>query len=115
MREVTSPHVISQTNTLLYLIGWNPAISAFVAGFAVTLEPEGRRSEIALFIMPRFFETLWNYLKRRGLVFPLPGGELLVFALAMGIINYYYQMEVNTKIETDIHSPFHLSSLPSYS
>ncbi|KAL4444542.1 hypothetical protein ABPG74_016835 [Tetrahymena malaccensis] len=75
--------------------GWNPAISAFIAGFSVTLEPENRRSEIALFIMPRFFETLWNWLKRRRLVAPIPGGELLVFAFAMGIINYFYQMEEN--------------------
>lgn len=44
--------------------------------------------------MPRFFETLWNWLKRRSLVKPIPGGELLVFAFAMGIINYFYQMEV---------------------
>jgi hypothetical protein len=59
-------------------------------GFALFLEPESRRSEIALFIMPRFFETLWNLLKRRHLVKPLPNGDLLVFAIAMGIINYYY-------------------------
>jgi hypothetical protein len=71
-------------------IGWNPAIAAFISGFTVSLEPEGRRSEIALFIMPRFLETLWNWLKRRRYVKPIPGGELLVFAFAMGIINYFY-------------------------
>mmetsp|Transcript_10482 Transcript_10482/g.932 ORF Transcript_10482/g.932 Transcript_10482/m.932 type:complete len:115 (+) Transcript_10482:252-596(+) len=70
--------------------GWNPAISAFFAGFSVAWEGESRRSEIALFIMPRFFETLWNFLKRRNLVKPVPGGELLIFAFAMGIINYFY-------------------------
>lgn len=79
----------------MYLKGWNPAVAAFLAGFSVTLEPENRRSEIALFIMPRFFETLWNWLKRRNMVKPIPGGELIVFAFAMGIINYFYQMEVN--------------------
>jgi hypothetical protein len=77
---------IKKTN----LLGWNPAIGAFFAGFSIAWEEESRRSEIALFIMPRFFETLWNFLKRRNLVKPMPGGELLVFAFAMGIINYYY-------------------------
>ena len=45
--------------------------------------------------MPRFFETAWNFLKRRNLVKPLPGGELIIFAFTMGIINYFYQMEVS--------------------
>ena len=53
---------------ILIELAFNPAISAFFAGFALFLEPESRRSEIALFIMPRFFETLWNLLKRRNLV-----------------------------------------------
>ncbi len=56
----------------------------------MTFEPESRRSEIALFILPRFFETLWNYFKRRRMVKPIPGGELIIFGIAMGIINYYY-------------------------
>lgn len=75
-------------------IGWNASISAFFSAFAVMLEPESRRSEIALFIVPRFFETLWNLMKKRKLAKPIPGGELLVFALAMGIINYFYQNDV---------------------
>ena len=85
---------VDGTFIIVIYSGWNPAIGAFFAGFSIAWEEESRRSEIALFIMPRFFETLWNFLKRRNLVKPLPGGELIVFALAMGIINYFYQMEV---------------------
>ena len=70
-------------------------IGAFFAGFTIAWEEESRRSEIALFIMPRFFETAWNFLKRRNLVKPIPGGELIIFAFTMGIINYFYQMEVS--------------------
>ena len=62
----------------------NAAISAFFSAFSVLLEPESRRSEIALFIVPRFFETLWNFLKKRKLARPIPGGEVkfcFIFAI----------------------------------
>jgi len=72
---------------------FNGTLGAFLAAWSVFFETESRRVEIALFIMTRFFETLWNYLKHRGYVKPIWSGENIVFGLAMGIIAYFYHCE----------------------
>jgi len=67
-----------------------PSFGAFLSAWSCFLEPEGRRTEICLFILPRFLETLWNYLIHRKLAKPIWGGENLLFGVAMGTIVYYY-------------------------
>ena len=44
--------------------------------------------------MPKFLETAFRLLRKRGLARNVPGWELLVFGLAMGILNIFYQHEV---------------------
>lgn len=80
---------------IIYTVGWNPSIAASTACSALFLEAEGRRQEIALFIFPKCLETAWNLLHKRGLVSAVKGWELLVFGLAMGILNYYYHHDVS--------------------
>jgi hypothetical protein len=58
---------------------FNGTLGAFLAAWAVFFETESRRVEIALFIMTRFFETLWNYLKHRGYVKPVWSGEVNIY------------------------------------
>jgi hypothetical protein len=43
-----------------------------------------------LSIVPRFFETTMNLLKRKGLIGTIPKGDVLVFAFILAIIHYYY-------------------------
>ena len=43
-----------------------------------------------LSIVPRFFETIFNLLKRKGLAKNIPKGDVLVFAIILAIIHYYY-------------------------
>jgi len=74
---------------------FNATTGAFLAAWSVLFESETRRVEIALFIMTRFFETLWNYLKHRGYVKAVWSGENIVFGIAMGIIAYFYHCEEN--------------------
>jgi hypothetical protein len=78
--------------------GWNPALAASFASVALLLEPESRRQEISLFIIPKFLETLFRLLRKRGLAVDVPGWELILFGLAMGIINVYYHHEVFSDI-----------------
>jgi len=73
--------------------GVNPMLGAFFGAWGILWESESRRVEIALFIMTRFFETVWNYLKHRGYVKPIWSGENIVFAFAMGVIGYFYHCE----------------------
>jgi len=41
-------------------------------------------------MIPKFLETLFKLLKKRGLARDVPGWELLIFGIAMGIMNIYY-------------------------
>ena len=69
---------------------WNIIISGFFATFAIMFEPSHRRTELALYLFPRFLEALWNWLEKRGFVKSVPNGEVLIFAMAMSIIMYCY-------------------------
>ena len=57
---------------------FNATAGAFLAAWSVLFESESRRVEIALFIMTRFFETFWNYLKHRGYAKAVWSGEVNV-------------------------------------
>lgn len=74
--------------------GINPAVGASLACSSLLLESEGRRQEIALFIFPKALETAWRLLSKRKWVSNIHNWELLVFGIAMGILNYYYHHEV---------------------
>ena len=43
-----------------------------------------------LSIVPRFFETLINLIKRRGWIGDIPKGDVIVFAFILAILHYYY-------------------------
>jgi hypothetical protein len=47
-----------------------------------------------LSIVPRFFETLVNLIKRKGLIGEIPKGDVIVFAFVLAILHYYYQHDV---------------------
>ena len=71
----------------------NPIISGFCATFTILFEPAGRRTELALYLAPRFLEAVWNFLLRRKIVVNIRNGEVILFAIAMSIICYCYQNE----------------------
>ena len=39
---------------------WNVIISCFTCSFAILFEPASRRSEIAMYLVPRALESLWT-------------------------------------------------------
>ena len=69
--------------------------SGFVSGFGLMWEPQGRRTELALYFLPRFIEAFWAWCKKRNWVTPIPYGEVGLFAVAMAILMYCYQNEQN--------------------
>ena len=71
----------------------NPIIAGFSATFSILWEPANRRVELALYLVPRFLEALWNFFLRRGIVKNIRNGEVIFFAVAMAIICYCYQNE----------------------
>ena len=72
---------------------FNVIAAAFVCTFGIMWEPSHRRTELALYLFPRFLEALWAFLEKRGIVKSVPYGEVFLFAVAMGIIMYCYQNE----------------------
>jgi len=73
--------------------GFNMALATFNMSWSVLLEAESRRDEICLYILPRFLESFWNFLKHRKIMKPIAGGENLLFGLATGLMAYYYHKE----------------------
>ena len=72
---------------------FNPIAAAIVSPNAILLEPSYRRTELALYMLPRFAESFWNFLKKRNLVINVKNGEVLIFSFAMAILMYCYQNE----------------------
>ena len=70
---------------------YNVLMSCFVCSFAIFFEPQSRRSEIAMYLVPRALESLWNMQVKKGRVVNLKFGEELVFALSMALLMYCYQ------------------------
>ncbi|CAD8115145.1 unnamed protein product [Paramecium sonneborni] len=70
-----------------------PLIGGFIGAFSLLLESRTRAQEIMLSIVPRYCETIFNLLKRKGWIKEIPKGDVLVFAIILAIIHYYYQHE----------------------
>ncbi|CAD8203837.1 unnamed protein product [Paramecium octaurelia] len=68
-----------------------PISGGLMGAFALLLESKTRAQEIMLSIVPRYFETILNLMKRKGWIKNIPKGDVLVFAIILAIIHYYYQ------------------------
>ena len=84
---------------------WNIILAASLCCFSVLWEPSNRRSEMALYMFPRFLESAMLYLVDRGYVKPIPKGEVVAFAIALSFIMYCYQNE-EKNIKPSYHSLF---------
>ena len=62
-----------------------------VASCAIFIEKKGRRSELALYVLPRAIESLYETLQRRRVLPRLPYWEVALFAVCMGRLMYYRQ------------------------
>ena len=52
------------------------AWATFLSGGCLLFEHESRRTEVFIYLLSRFFESFWNYLKRRGIVTSIKKGEV---------------------------------------
>lgn len=70
---------------------YSTVLAGFFAGLSVLWETNSRRTELALFCLPRNIDCAWRMLMNRNLVRPIPNGEILLFSIGMGVIMMYYQ------------------------
>jgi hypothetical protein len=52
------------------------------------IENPAKVSELAVYVMPRFFDAFWKFLKRRKLNLTLPYFQVIIFSLSLSLITY---------------------------
>ncbi|KAF6135394.1 hypothetical protein GIB67_027268 [Kingdonia uniflora] len=82
--------VAVKDNKLLY---W---VSGGLAALSVLIEKKARRGELALYVLPRAGDSLWNVLVNRHLLPDIKNAEVALFCMCMGGIMYYLEHEPET-------------------
>ncbi|GAB4857998.1 hypothetical protein Ancab_015902 [Ancistrocladus abbreviatus] len=71
-------------------------IAGGVAALSVLLEKKSRRSELALYVLPRAGDSLWYILVNRHLLPSIKNAEVALFCACTGGIMYYLEHEPDT-------------------
>lgn len=67
-----------------------------LAALSALLEKKNRRSELALYVLPRAADSLWYILVNRHLLPNIRHAEVALFCLCMGGIMYFHEHEPDT-------------------
>ncbi|XP_030935600.1 uncharacterized protein LOC115960753 [Quercus lobata] len=71
-------------------------IAGGMAALSVLLEKKARRSELALYVLPRAGDSLWYISVNRHLLPDIKNAEVFLFCICMGGIMYYLEHEPDT-------------------
>lgn len=82
--------VASKDHKLVY---W---VAGGISALSVLLEKKARRSELALYVLPRAGDSLWYILVNRHLLPNIKNAEVPLFCACMGGIMYYLEHEPDT-------------------
>ncbi|KAB2089599.1 Transmembrane protein [Gossypium arboreum] len=82
--------IASKDHKLVY---W---VAGGLSALSVLLEKKARRSELALYVLPRAGESLWYILVNRKLLPDVKNAEVALFCACMGGIMYYLEYEPDT-------------------
>ncbi|KAI9344244.1 hypothetical protein BDR26DRAFT_1005960 [Obelidium mucronatum] len=86
-RTLIQRKIISKDNRYLF---W---LNGFISSAAIFIEDEKRRSELAMYVLPRGMDALYRTLYSKSLIFRVPHFEVGMFSVATGLIIMYYQTE----------------------
>ncbi|XAR71841.1 hypothetical protein NMG60_11018277 [Bertholletia excelsa] len=75
------------------LVYW---VAGGIAALSVLLEKKTRRSELALYVLPRAGDSLWYILVNRHFLPDVKNAEVALFCACMGGIMYYFEHEPDT-------------------
>ncbi|XP_023549889.1 uncharacterized protein LOC111808251 [Cucurbita pepo subsp. pepo] len=75
------------------LVYW---VAGGISALSVLLEKKGRRSELALYVLPRAADSWWYILVNRHLVPNIKNAEVFLFSICMGGLMYYLEYEPDT-------------------
>lgn len=78
---------------------WTSAlVPSFIASFlAILIERPSRRPSLAIYVTNVASETMYNMLVSRGIIKPLPHGQMLIFSLTMAALFRWYHTTKDTK------------------
>ena len=65
--------------------------AAMISGLSILIEKKSRRSELALYALPRAADSVFLILNDRKLAFAFPKGELLLFCTSMSAVMFFYE------------------------
>lgn len=65
--------------------------AGLLASWAILLERKPRRAELALYVLPRAVDSLFQILRDHKLLASVPHGETLLFAGSMATLMYFYE------------------------
>ncbi|KAF1328211.1 hypothetical protein FI667_g7075, partial [Globisporangium splendens] len=63
------------------------------ASTTILLEPKSRRSELALYVLPRAIDSLYMILRDRNIISGVRNGEVVLFSASMAVMMYCYEHE----------------------
>mmetsp|Transcript_12438 Transcript_12438/g.12207 ORF Transcript_12438/g.12207 Transcript_12438/m.12207 type:complete len:84 (+) Transcript_12438:354-605(+) len=61
--------------------------------FSCLIEPQSRRAELSLFMLPKIFEAIWIFLEKRKLVYNIKNGDVLLFSFCFGLLMSVFHSE----------------------
>lgn len=71
-------------------------IAGFLASWTILLEQKSRRSELALYVLPRTIDSLVQTMQSRQMLAEVPHGEKILFATGMGALMYFRTYQPNS-------------------
>lgn len=60
------------------------------SGLGVLWEPPSRQEELSIYVVPQSLTVVWNVLRRRKWVVPIPAASVVMFSVAMGFIMHHF-------------------------
>lgn len=86
--------------TYVTYINKGDSFAMFLASIAVMpaslIESSAKISEFSLYVLPRFLDAFWKFLKRRNLVKSIPMFQVFLFSLCTSVMSY------SSFVESDI-------------
>jgi hypothetical protein len=64
-------------------------VAGFIASWTILLEQKSRRSELALYVLPRTIDSLVQTMQSRQMLAEVPHGEKMLFMTGMGALMYF--------------------------
>ena len=72
---------------------WNPVMASVLCASALLFEPSSRRTQITLYLVPRAWETTFQFFVKRGYLRNIKNGDVLIYSFVMAYLMYAYQCE----------------------